>query len=128
MYSSYGWKKPKPKTTPRRQPKAMTRLYRVPAAIKREKNDEIMYGRIFLVDLSPSGVGIFLPEPLAKDEIVTLVIEHPRHIYVKGTISFCGLYTLHTAVLSPESFAYRAYIKFVFDSPEEREALRKFVL
>lgn len=129
MFMNYGIKKSKPGEAQRKKKRnAVPRFYRVPVTIRRERGGAVTVGRIMLSDLAIGGVGIFLPEPIAKDERVTIVIEHPHAIYIKGEIAWCTLYNMNSRVLSAESLGYRAYVKFRFDSTEEREALRNFVL
>lgn len=129
MFINYGWKKPKLGQAHKKKPrKEVPRFYRVPVTVRRERGGVVTLGRMMLSDLSVHGVGIFLPEPIAKDERVTIVIEHPHAIYVKGNVVWCTLYNMNSRVLSVESLGYRAYVKFHFDSHEEREALRNFVL
>lgn len=129
MFINYGWKKPKASDAKKKKEKrAVPRFYRVPATVRREKTGFVIPGRIILSDVTLTGVGIFLPEPIARGESVSLVIALPQSVYVKGTVEWCTYYSPNTRVLSVDSLAYRALVKFDFESPQEREAFRKFML
>lgn len=128
MFINYGWKKPKLDPSKRRKAtNAMPRFYRVGATLRRERGGQVIAGRIILSDLSAVGVGIFLPAPVAKGESISLVIGVPQSIYLKGTIEWCGYYNLSSRVLSVENLVYRAYVKFHFESAQEREAFCQFM-
>lgn len=99
---------------------------RVSAEIMITATKQIVDSRVFLNDLSPTGVGCFTNTHVDKGENISLVIEQPRHLFVKGQVLWCTPYTMSTKILSQETFKYRVGIKFIFADEEEKAALRKF--
>lgn len=99
---------------------------RVPAEVQVDATREVLESRVFLNDLSPTGVGLFINTPLDKGAEVSIVIEQPKHLFVKGEVAWCQPYTLNTRILSEEVYAYRMGIRFIFDSPEEAETLKRY--
>ena len=100
---------------------------RVKAEIQNEVTKAIVEGRVFLNDLSASGVGLFTPTPLVTGDKVSIVIEEPKHIFIKGKVIWCAQYTMSTKIISStENFTYRVGIKFIFDSEEERNAVKEY--
>lgn len=124
MMRGFGSKKPKQQ---RQKARKNIPFLRVSAEIMIESSKAVADSRVFLNDLSPTGVGVFTNLAIEKGEAVSLVIEQPRHLFVKGQIMWCAPYTLNTKVLtSQEQFRYRIGIKFVFNDDEERNALKKY--
>ena len=121
-----GWKKPRKerRRAARRMPHQ--RFQRVQVVLKLGEGRRLVHGRIFLNDLTPDGVGLFIEEPLVRGQSVSHVIEQPEHLYLKGQVAWCGLYTLTARVISVESFRYRVGIRLIFDSAEERAAVRAY--
>lgn len=115
-------------TKTRRDPskKIAIPFHRVSAEIQITSTRQTSEARVFLTDLAPEGVGIFLPIPLSKGDMVNLVINQPKHLFVKGKVTSCAPYTLNNKVISTENFSYRIGIQFVFDSPEEKANVKKY--
>jgi len=101
-------------------------MHRVSAEVKIDDTGEIINCRVFLTDLSPSGVGLFINEQIEKGTELSMVIEQPKHLYVKGEVVWCTPYTLDTKIISNDVFKFRIGVKFLFDFPEEQEALKKY--
>lgn len=110
----------------RKKPRTKVPLQRVTAEIQIQSTRDIIQGRVFLTDLSPTGVGLFASASLEKGELVSLVIEQPRHLFVKGEVAWCIPYTLETKIITSETFSYRIGIKFVFETEEEADTLKKY--
>lgn len=124
MIRGYGSKKPNRQH--RREKRREIPFHRVSAEIKLEESEEVTASRVFLNDLSPAGVGCFVPMAIDKGQKVSMVIEQPKHLFVKGEVMWCTPYTLNTKVLSPEQFSYRIGIRFSFESDAEREAVATY--
>ena len=99
---------------------------RVSAEIQIDSSKKIAASRVFLNDLNPTGMGCFCSISIAKGELVTIVLEQPKHLYVKGTVMWCTPYNMDSKVLSTESFKFRMGIRFNFEDDEEKNALQKF--
>ncbi|MBI3544153.1 MAG: PilZ domain-containing protein [Deltaproteobacteria bacterium] len=123
MMRGFGPRKPKQQRQKERKP---IPFLRVSAEIMVESTKTIAESRVFLNDMSPTGVGCFTNVAIDKGETVSLVIEQPKHLFVKGEIMWCSPYTLSTKILTQAEFKYRVGIKFCFDSDEEKAALKKF--
>lgn len=123
MIRGYGPRKPKQK---RKVTRVEIPFQRVSAEIKVDSNGEINESRVILNDLTPLGVGCFINVPLDKGEMVSIVIEQPKHLFLKGQVEWCKPYTLDTKIISEENFRYRIGIKFVFDTPEEAAEVKKY--
>jgi hypothetical protein len=140
MYYGFGWKKNRRKSRDRKAtvagpgspkrttPISLERLLRVSAKVQNAETREVITARVFLYDLSPSGVSVFLTAPLSRGDKVFLVIEHPRHLFIGAEIAWCGLATLNTRVISPESYGFRAYLKFDFETAKEQEAVLRYCM
>src|SRR5690348_10037818 len=79
-------------------------FFRVHAEIKIEATGEVAEARVFLNDLSPSGVGCFSTIAIDKGLAVAVVIEQPKQIYLKGEVQWCSPYTLDTKIISSEQY------------------------
>lgn len=123
MIRGYGPRKPKQQ---RKEKRKDLPFARVSAEIQLDSTKEVAESRVFLNDLSPTGVGCFVIEPIDKGEKVSLVIEQPKHLFVKGEIMWCTPYTLDTKIISSEQFRYRVGIRFEFESTEEAAAVKAF--
>ena len=123
MYQGYG---PKKKQPTRKASRTKIPFQRVSAEIRIDSTQEVIEGRVFLNDLSPEGVGCFINVALDKGEQVSLVIEQPKHIYIKGEIIWCSPYARDTKILTQSQFNFRAGIQFKFDDEEEKAAVRKY--
>lgn len=99
---------------------------RVSAEIQIESTKQVLDSRVFLTDLTPSGVGCFVDKALDKGTVVAIVIEQPKHLFVKGEVIWCSPYTLETKIIATEQFRYRVGIKFLFDDAEDQEALKQY--
>ncbi|MEW6057021.1 MAG: PilZ domain-containing protein [Bdellovibrionota bacterium] len=126
MWQSYGWKKPGRRIQRTKKKPVTRRFTRVSAQAQIVSSGEVVSGRVFLYELSSHGVGIFLERPVSKNEQIYLVIEYPRHLFLKGHVAFCGLYSSNLRVLAEECFQYRAYLRFDFDSEQERRMIEQY--
>ena len=110
----------------RREKRAEIPFERVTATIRLDSSRQVVEGRVFLNDLSPKGVGCFVPVSFEKGDSVSVVIDEPKHLFVKGQILWCKPYNLESKVLSNEHFPFRIGIKFQFDSDKEAEAIQTY--
>ena len=82
--------------------------------------------RLILNDLSPGGVGIFSVTALTPGQDVVIVLEQPRMKEVKGQVIWCQEHDSSTHVLSKARYTYRCGIKFLYDSAEKQEEMKKY--
>ncbi len=102
------------------------RLQRTSAQIQIRETGDVITGRVFLSDLTPDGVGIFLTAPLQKGEEVFLVLEYPKHLFIRAEVVWCNLYRRSTPIISAENFQYRAGIKFQFDTETDQLLVSRY--
>jgi hypothetical protein len=128
MFYSYGRKALRP-TAPKRKKKSNDfRLIRLNAQVQKKTTREVAKAKLLSTDLRPHGVTLFVDRPFTRGDLVTMAIDKPNHLYVKGIVRWCGIQQLDLKILSTESFVYRVCIQFYFESPDEVEALRQFTL
>src|SRR5262245_39304051 len=91
------------------------RFQRTGAQLQLAETGQVITGRVFLHDVSEASAGIFLTEPVKRGEQVYVVINEPKHLFLRGEVAWCGLYRLNTRVLSTENFQYRATVRLRFE-------------
>ena len=126
FYGSRFKKQRKSRTAQTRKDFPRARVARTTAQVQIKETNEIVPGRIFLNDLSIQGVGIFLAGPITRGEEVFVVIEKPRHLFLRGRVAWCTLFRMQRKIISLENFDYRARIQFSFDSEEDKEVVKKY--
>jgi hypothetical protein len=124
MIRGYGSRKPNQK---KKTAKKAVPLQRVSAEIMIEETKEVFDGRVFLSDLNTAGVACFVNSELPKGAVISVVIEQPKHLYLRGEVAWCTPYTLDTKVLSIDRFDYRIGIKFIFETPQEAEEIKNYI-
>ncbi len=108
-----------PKKDKRRSQRIEIPFKRARAEIKRELNGDTTASRVFLSDISVTGVGLFAEAPLPPGERVTLTVMADASLTISGVVVWCSPYTLNMKILSTESFTYRMGIRFEFNSSKE---------
>lgn len=126
FYGSRFKKKSRGRTAQVRKELPRARVTRTHAQVQVKETNEVVQGRIFLNDLSIQGVGIFLSAPIARGEEVFIVIEKPRHLFLRGRVAWCTLFRMQKKIISMENYDYRARIQFSFDSKEDEEVVKKY--
>lgn len=104
----------------------LDRCRRVTAQIQRLSTKDIVHARAYLHDLSLSGIGLFSNIPFEVNEPIAIVIEQPRHLYIKGTVRWSNYIIPPSRVISIDPMPYRIGISFTFETPEERDLIRKY--
>ena len=110
----------------RRRPRVTIPFKRLPGELQIEHSRQVVRCRVLLTDISPSGVGIFIENAVDIGSRVTLVLEQPKHLFLKGEIMWCSLFNLHPHVITAEHFKYRAGMHFTFDSPTAEREFQEF--
>jgi hypothetical protein len=82
--------------------------------------------RLILNDLTPKGMGLFSSNRFSPGDEVTIHLESPKKIAIKGKIAWCQEYEVRGKVLTAQSFSYRVGLAFVFSSPEEEQAIKAY--
>ena len=83
--------------------------------------------RVILNDLGPQSVTLFSLHPLELGQPVSLSIEHPRPILIRGKVTYCALFELTSRIHSNPKYPYRMQIEFEFLNDGEAEAVREYV-
>lgn len=101
-------------------------MKRLNGEIKVEHSGQVIACRVILTDLGPKGVSLFTESQIEVGAKVTLVLEQPKHLFLKAELLWCNLFALHTHVLSNQAFIYRAGLVFHFENPEQEREFREF--
>ena len=104
-------------------------LRRVMAQLKISEADgtaSLIDARVVLNDLSVKGLGIFTMQPLLVGQSISLTLEYPKRIYIKGRVIWCQEIDSSSHVLSETSYQFRMGLQFVFATDEERIAVKSF--
>jgi hypothetical protein len=102
-------------------------MKRVPGEMRVAHTNQTLRCRVFLHDISPKGVGIFVESKVEVGAKVDLIIEAPKHLFLKAEVTWCGESNLTPNVISQGGqFPYRVGLTFVFQSPEEEAELKKY--
>jgi hypothetical protein len=92
-----------------------------PAESESEKTEpEKLSIRIVLNDITPTGVGIYVPRLLHKGQEGTLNMTNPMPVSVKFRVVWSREFNVDSHVLTDQAFAYRAGLQFQFSSDEEK--------
>jgi hypothetical protein len=83
--------------------------------------------RLILNDLGPQSVTLFAVSPLELGQLVSLSIEHPRPLLVRGKVTYCAMFDLNSRIHSAPRYQYRLQIEFEFLNDGEAEAVREYV-
>jgi PilZ domain len=82
--------------------------------------------RVILNDFTTKGMGLFSAHRFSSGDEVTIQLETPSKIELKGKIAWCQEYEVRGKVLTEHSFSYRVGLNFAFASPEEEKAVKAF--
>ena len=104
---------------------------KMPFHIKRvlatvELGDQKIDVRLILNDLTPRGMGLFSSHRFSAGDEVTIHLESPKKMQIKGKIAWCQEYEVRGKVLTEHSFSNRVGLSFVFSSPEEEQAMKAY--
>lgn len=101
-------------------------MKRVPGEMRLQHTNEVIKVRVFLHDISPGGVGLFCERAVEIGSKVDLVLEVPKHLFVRGTVVWCAEAGVTSHVISTETFHYRAGLTFQFDSKGAEDEFKKY--
>lgn len=129
MITGFGWRRERSRNRRAFSNKNFSskRFCRVGAEVQVDATQTLVIGRIFLNDLRANAVSLFLQEPIARFQDVSLVIHHPKYLFVRGRIVGCVPYTMSAKIVSSDSFMYRAVVEFYFEDAAERKRVQQYV-
>lgn len=87
----------------------------------------LIQSRLILNDLGPQSVTLFSSAPLEIGQTVTLTLEHPRQLVVRGRVTYSALFEISSRIHSSPRFPYRLQIEFDFLNDGEAQAVREYV-
>ncbi len=107
------------------------KIKRVPAQLqltgtKGETIGEALETRIVLNDFAPTGVKVFVPKPLGVGQTVTLNLELPTSLTVKGRIRVCQDQLHQLRTFSPHALTHWVWMEFEFSSGAEETILKDY--
>jgi Tfp pilus assembly protein PilZ len=82
--------------------------------------------RVILNDFTQKGMGLFSAHRFSSGEDVTIELETPNKIQLKGKIAWCQEYEVRGKILTDHSFSYRVGLHFVFASAEEEQSVKAY--
>lgn len=88
---------------------------------------KIIEARVLLNDITPKGIGIFSTSPMLPSQEISITVDQPKRLYVRGRIIWCMEHNANSHVLSESKYSYRVGIQFIFDTDEERKVLEAYV-
>lgn len=94
-------------------------------AIREDSATEGM-ARLLLNDLTAKGVAVFCTHAFPAGQEVAILVPLPTQIYLRGRVMFCQEREFTTAIISPQPFAYRIGIEFIFENLVEEAAVKKY--
>lgn len=77
--------------------------------------------------MSPTGIGMFSSIALDINEPIAVVIEQPRHLYLKGTVCYSNYIIPPSRVISIDPMPFRVGVQFSFETDEERDLIKKYL-
>ena len=101
-------------------------LSRISATIKLSSASETVDARFVASDLTDSGLECFVNRYVARGETVSLILEQPRQLLLKGQVTAWYPFSRSTRVLGQDSFQYRMKIQFALATQAEKDALAAF--
>lgn len=87
---------------------------------------EVNEVRVVLNDMTERGMGLYSQNPIGVGREVAVTLESPRQIYLRGHVTWCQEFDAESRILAQNPFSYRVGVKFIFQSPEEEEAVKNF--
>jgi hypothetical protein len=106
------------------------RMKRVPAQMRIPSKDDgeptIVNTRFVLNDMTAKGLNLFVPAPLMVGQELSITIEYPRSIFLKGRVHVCTEVVTSGRVMSEVKCAYRLAIELIFADEEEAAAVKAF--
>ena len=87
----------------------------------------IIPARLVLNDLGPQSVTLFTVQTLELGQQVTLTLEHPRPLLVRGRVTYAALFELSSRIHGSQKFSYRVQVEFEFLNDGEAMAVREYV-
>jgi Tfp pilus assembly protein PilZ len=91
-----------------------------------ELGDQKIDVRLILNDLTPKGMGLFSSNRFSAGDEVTIHLESPKKMQIKGKIAWCQEYEVRGKVLTAQSFSYRVGLSFVFATKEEEATMKAY--
>lgn len=89
-------------------------------------NRNTVEARVILSDLSPRGVAFFSSVPFENGQVIALTLDEPKRFFVKGRITWCQEHDAQSHVLGSNPFSYRIGLRFLCESEEEGQEIRKY--
>ena len=82
--------------------------------------------RVVLNDLSPKGAGIFAPSIIPVGQEISITIEEPKHLSLKGKVTWYQEHDANSHILTQVPFSYRIGIEFIFDTEADKQAAETY--
>jgi len=113
----------------RTTPRLLVHFLRFQAEVRLMARKEPIPSRVFLVDISQHGAGIFAAKKIKPGKRISLCIftDLNRFSVVNGKVMWCKQYGSGSRILGDKSFPYRLGIEFEFGSDEGKRVIKDFL-
>jgi hypothetical protein len=91
-----------------------------------QEKPETVDVRLILNDFTPKGMGLFSAHRFNAGDEITIDLENPKKVQVKGRVAWCQEYEIRGKVLTAQSYSYRVGLTFIFATPEEEQSLKAY--
>lgn len=81
---------------------------------------------LVLNDISPGGIGFYAPKGIHVGQEITLSLDEPKSIQLRGKVIWSQEIKTHSHVLYSPDYAYRVGVRFLFANNEEKEAVQNY--
>ncbi len=119
-----GWRyKDKTHSNKRKKIRQNIPFKRVGAVIEVASTSESFAIRVFLNDISDTGIGIFSSLMIPPEEKVSVQFTQPTEVSIPGIVVWCAPVESSHKIVSSESFLYRVGIQFNIEDPEVEKSI-----
>ncbi len=111
----------------RRKDRVKIPMKRVPAELRVTHTGEVIRARVFLHDISITGISLFTEQRIDVGAKIDIVIEAPKHLFLKVTVASCAEAgnTSHV-ITTGGTYPFRTGLEIQFQSPEEQAEFKKY--
>lgn len=104
-------------------------LKRFNAEVTEEKSGKKLLARVFLVDISYDGVGLFVSESLDPGERVSVQLysRTNQHLLINGTVLWTAKQRESTNIIRSRPYPFRCGIQFDEMSQKAQRILKEFI-
>lgn len=113
----------------RKSPRFTVSLKRFNAEVTEILTEKVIPSRVFLVDISEDGAGLFTLEPIAPGTMVAVCLRSKsnKHVIVNGQTIWCSKIQENSKIISKQKYPYRVGVQFHKLTSRAQEILKDFL-